>query len=183
MHVLFSLFLLLVAGAVTPASAADNLEAKKVRAMDAAEEITSMRSTLAKNFIKPDTDITEETFKSVCGAVGKRVKEIAQSEGFIIRHSSVRSRNPMNAAKPDEMEDLKMFERYRTLRDKWDTVEIEKKRYQRYQRSILVEEACLACHGPKDKRPRFIVEKYPDDKAYDFQVGDFRGVIIVLIKE
>ncbi|HZX49026.1 MAG TPA: hypothetical protein VFF47_07405, partial [Nitrospirota bacterium] len=46
---------------------------KKAGAVLAAEEIIQMRSTLAQDFIKPDMEITEETFKNVCGAVGKRV--------------------------------------------------------------------------------------------------------------
>jgi hypothetical protein len=43
----------------------------KVKAI--AEEITEMRSTLAKTFVKDNSTITEETFQNVCGAVGKRV--------------------------------------------------------------------------------------------------------------
>ena len=165
------------------AQAQEAMDAKKAKAVAAADEIITMRSTLAKNFIKPGAEITEETFRNVCGAVGKRVKEIAASEGFIIRHAALKYRNPANAAKPADMEDLKTFEKYPNLRDKWDEVEIGKTKYVRYQRAIRVEEACLACHGPKDKRPWFIVEKYPDDKAFDFKVGDFRGVIMILIKE
>lgn len=57
------------------------------------------------------------------------------------------------------------------------------RRYLCYMRPIFVEEACLACHGPKNKRPRFIIEKYPDDKAYDFKVGDLRGMIEIMVRE
>lgn len=184
MRVLFFICILL-AGMTTSMAAhgQETMDAKKAKARAAAEEIITMRGNLAKSFIKPDTEITEETFKSVCGAVGKRVKEMMATEGFTIRHVALKYRNPANAPKPAEMEDLETFEKYTNLHEKWDEVEIEKKKYVRYQRSILVEDACLACHGPKAGRPRFIVEKYPDDKAYDFKVGDFRGVIMVLIKQ
>ena len=62
-------------------------------------------------------------------------------------------------------------------------VEIEGKGYKRYVRPIFVEPACLACHGEKDKRPDFIVKKYPKDKAFDFKVGDLRGIISVMIPD
>jgi len=54
------------------------------------------------------------------------------------------------------------------------------KRYLRYMRPISVKQACIACHGSKDKRPKFIVEKYPNDRAFDFKVGDLRGMIEVI---
>jgi hypothetical protein len=162
---------------------AEELEAKKVSAVTAADEIVNMRSSLAQAFIKPDMEITEETFKNVCGAVAKRVKEISEKEGFRIRQAAVKNRNPNHEAKPDEVKVLESFDKDRNLKDKWDSAEMEGKRYQRYMRPIFVEEACLACHGPKEKRPRFIVEKYPNDKAYDFKVGDLRGMIEVMIEE
>ena len=173
------LFLLLFTGFVQ----AEALKAKKAVAVAAAEEIINMRSSLAKTFIKPDMDVTEETFKNVCGAVGKRAKEIAEKEGFKIRHAATKNRNPMFSAKPDEVKILDAFDKDRNLMEKWDTVEMEGKKYQRYMKPIFVEQACLACHGPKDKRPKFIVEKYPDDKAFDFKVGDLRGMIEVMVQE
>ena len=48
---------------------------------------------------------------------------------------------------------------------------------------IFVEDACLACHGSKDKRPFFIVDKYPEDRAFDFKTGDLRGMVEVLFPE
>lgn len=179
----FLLFICILLTTSMAAHGQDAMEAKKTKARAAAAEIVTMRSDLAKNFIKPDMEITEETFNKVCGAVGKRVKEIMATDGLTIRHVALKYRNPANAPKPAEMEDLQTFEKYPTLHDKWDEVEIDKKKYVRYQRSILVEKACLACHGAKNNRPQFIVGKYPDDKAYDFKAGDFRAVIMVLIKK
>ncbi len=168
-----------------PASlwAGDDLEAKKTAAVRAADEIINMRNSLAKAFIKPNVEITEDTFKSTCGAVFKRAKEIAEKEGFKIRHAALKNRNPNFAAKQDEIKILEAFDMDRTLKEKWDTVEMEGKKYHRYMRPIFVEETCLACHGPKESRPKFIVEKYPADKAFDFKAGDLRGTIEVLIKE
>ena len=53
----------------------------------------------------------------------------------------------------------------------------------RYFRRITVESACLACHGPKDKRPAFVQQGYPEDRAYDFQAGDLRGIYSLFIPD
>jgi hypothetical protein len=53
----------------------------------------------------------------------------------------------------------------------------------RYLRRIRVDAACLACHGPKDRRPEFVEQRYPDDRAYDFDVGDLRGLYSVFIPD
>ena len=52
-----------------------------------------------------------------------------------------------------------------------------------YYRRINVQASCLACHGAKDSRPSFVKDKYPQDLAYDFQVGDLRGMYAVIIPE
>lgn len=165
------------------AMAQDTPEGKTTKAVSIAEEITEMRSTLARNVIKTDTEITEDTFKNVCGAVGKRVKEIADKEGVKIRHAAIKNRNPGNIAAPEEVRRILTLDNNRDMRSIWDTTEYDGKRYRRYIKPIFVEDSCLACHGPKDKRPKFIVDKYPDDKAYDFKTGDLRGIIEVMIPE
>lgn len=183
MQVIIALTLFILSVFSRPALAQDDLDAKKARAVSAAEEIVQMRSTLARNFIKPGIEITEETFKNVCGAVAKRVKEIVETEGFKIRHAAAKYRNPVNAATLEEIRTLAEFDRNRNLNNKWDTVEVDGKRYQRYMKPMFVEDACLACHGPKDKRPQFIAEKYLDDRAYDFKAGDLRGMIAIMIQK
>ena len=51
----------------------------------------------------------------------------------------------------------------------------------RYYRRINVESSCLACHGGRNARPQFIKDKYPQDLAFDFNVGDLRGMYSVFI--
>ena len=166
-----------------PAHAGDEVGKMKAGAVSAAEEIIQMRSTLAQNFIKPDLEITEETFKNVCGAVARRVKEIMEKDGYKIRHASAKNRNPVNAAAPDEISILDTFDRSREIKGQWDKAEADGKKFQRYMKPIFVEDACLACHGSKDKRPQFIIDKYPEDSAYDFKTGDLRGMVEVMFPE
>lgn len=52
----------------------------------------------------------------------------------------------------------------------------------RIYRRIDVRKNCLLCHGEKNRRPDFIKEKYPEDRAFDFKEGDLRGMYSVWIK-
>jgi hypothetical protein len=146
-----------------------------------ATEIIDLRSSLAKGFIKPGVEITEDTFKGVCGEVAKRVKEISEKEGIIIRHAAKRYRNPKNAATPEEEALIARFASNKGLSEVQEDIKKDGKAYLRYTKPVYVEEACLACHGQKEKRPAFILEKYPDDRAYGFNNGDLRGIISVLV--
>ena len=148
------------------------------RAQRAAVEIINMRSSLAKEFVTPDTVITAETFMKVCGAVGKRVKELSEG-GLEVRHAAVKYRNPANAATQEEAELIKRFEREDGLESVNKEFEREGKPYYSVTQPIYVERACLSCHGEKDARPGFIVEKYPEDRAWGFNEGDLRGIITV----
>ena len=51
----------------------------------------------------------------------------------------------------------------------------------RYYRRIVVEPACLGCHGSRDNRPQFVKDGYPNDRAYNFDAGDLRGIYSVFI--
>jgi len=120
-----------------------------------------------------------EVFKSVCGAVAKRAKQIATESGFTIRHAAVKFRNPAHAATPEERTLMAGFEQAETPEPIEGEITVDGKRYFKFISPIYVERSCLACHGPKDKRPAFIVKKYPDDRAYGFAEGDLRGIISV----
>ncbi|MBI5454015.1 MAG: DUF3365 domain-containing protein [Deltaproteobacteria bacterium] len=145
-----------------------------------AEEIISMRSSLAKTFVLPGAEVNEDTFKKVCGAVGKRVKEINEKGDVKIRHAAVKYRNPVNAATPEEAAIIERFAKEPELKEVSGAFEKDGKRFSRYTRPIYVESACLACHGGADASPAFIKAKYPDDKAYGFKTGDLRGIISVI---
>lgn len=177
------LFLALLAPALlwAPAIAAEVNNTPEEKAMAAADEIITMRSELAREFIKPGAVIDEETFKKVCGAVGKRVKEITEKTGVKIRHAATKNRNGANAADGRERALIEKFEKDKNLSEVWEDFESEGVAFKRYTRPIHVEGACLACHGAKEERPEFIKTKYPDDLAYGFKEGDLRGIISVTV--
>ncbi len=177
----FAFVALLASGAILAHGEDVPIKQKKTRAAENAAEIVKMRSSLARTFIKTDTVVTEETFKSVCGAVAKRVKEIAEKEGFTVRHASAKNRNPANAATAAELVLIDRFTTEPGVKELQDETLVNGKRFFRHTLPIYVEDACLSCHGAKEKRPDFIRTKYPEDKAYDFKTGDLRGIISILV--
>src|SRR3972149_3288194 len=94
------LFSALIAPALlaAPALAADVMNTPEEKAMAAADEIITMRSTLPAEFIKPGAGMEEGTSKKAWGAVANGAKYITEKAGVKIRHAAVKNRNPLNAA-------------------------------------------------------------------------------------
>jgi hypothetical protein len=49
----------------------------------------------------------------------------------------------------------------------------------RYSVPIKVTENCMRCHGAPRDAPREVIEKYGDQRAFHYRIGDIRGVITV----
>lgn len=148
----------------------------EARVEAAIASIDAFRSMQAAT-ISPDQPVDGETFAQVCKPVGGRLKALADSTGWVLRQAATRFRNPANAATPAEAERIARFEADPTLLDVWE--EVPEGRL--YARRIVVEGSCLVCHGPRDERPGFVTERYPQDRAHSFQAGDLRGVYTVLV--
>jgi len=156
-------------------------EAARLKAKQIADRITDMRSERAASLLEADVKITPDVFKSVCGAVKKKAMAIAKKEGLKIRHAAIKNRNPDHAA---TKADIKLHEYFSSNPDEegvWEKVSLKEGEYIKYSRPVYVEEACLKCHGDKEKRPDFIKKKYPGDKAFGFKAGDLRGIIQVMV--
>jgi diguanylate cyclase (GGDEF)-like protein/PAS domain S-box-containing protein len=88
---------------------------------------------------------------------------------------SDRARNPKNQA--DEFE-LRAIEYFKKNRDAKEYFKKEKDFYQ-YATPLKIEKKCLKCHGKKEDAPLFISKRY--DKAYDYKMGDIRGILSVKV--
>ncbi len=51
--------------------------------------------------------------------------------------------------------------------------------FYRYARPLIVKEGCLKCHGDPADAPPAVIEKYGDQRAFHYKVGDIRGIISV----
>jgi hypothetical protein len=112
---------------------------------------------------------------------------VAEEHGLEIKRTSMRYRNPANAPDQDETAALKYFESTLAetgeLPDSW--VQRAGRDEYRFYRPLVVGAPCLACHGPAGQIDpsvqEVLAERYPDDLATGYELGDFRGVIRVSV--
>lgn len=103
-----------------------------------------------------------------------------------IKRVSNKYRNPKNAPDKYEIEALAWFKdqliKNNTLPKSYGQRIVRKnKEIIRYYKPMVVQTKCLFCHGDAETRlpdvAKRITKYYPDDKAIDYQEGDFRGLI------
>lgn len=154
------------------------------KAVQEIESLDAMRSGLASTLEGSDEMPTGETFKQVCKPVGMRAMQLSKENGWQVKQIATKYRNPAHAPDGEGAEGaLAKFAVDSDLVGFWGRETLNGQPGVRYYRRINVEASCLACHGNKSDRPDFVKAKYPDDKAYDFSVGDLRGMYAVFIPD
>ncbi|MEN9234127.1 MAG: DUF3365 domain-containing protein [Gloeomargarita sp. DG02_1_bins_92] len=148
------------------------------KAVTAIERLDQLRTGLASGVENTTTEPTLTTFKEVCAPVGQQARAIAQTNGWQVRQVAARYRNPQH--QPQNLTEeaaLAELAEHPQVQAFWETDD----QGIHYFRRIDVQASCLVCHGARDKVPAFVKNRYPQDLAYDFQVGDLRGMYHVLI--
>ncbi|MEA5574658.1 DUF3365 domain-containing protein [Calothrix sp. UHCC 0171] len=154
------------------------------KAVQEIEYLDAMRSGLASTLEGQKQEPTIQTFKEVCQPVGMRAKQLSQENGWQVKQIAKKYRNSAHA--PDNLHSqiaLTKFEQNPELIGFWEQEKLNGKDGIRYYRRINIDASCLACHGAKNSRPQFIKDKYPQDLAFDFHVGDLRGMYAVFIPD
>ncbi len=110
-----------------------------------------------------------------------------QLEGTSLKRISLKVRNTANAPQEDERKVLESMQKM-LKKGKLGAYLIEDDgRFYKYYKPLLIKnELCLACHGDLSKNPKlsqFINERYPQDKATGYKMGDLRGAVLVKIKK
>jgi len=184
-RLLISLGLMLLVFYLNPAIAlAQTDPAELSKAVQEIEFLDGMRSGLASTLEGKSEEPTLQTMKEVCRPVGMRVTELSQENGWQVKQIASKYRNPAHA--PDDLHAsmaLAKFQQAPELIGFWDRETINNQAGTRYYRRINVEQSCLACHGLKNQRPQFVKDNYPQDLAYNFRVGDLRGMYSVFIPD
>jgi hypothetical protein len=106
-----------------------------------------------------------------------------------LRRVSLRYRNPKNVPDIYEtrlLQELDRLNREKRLPEEYvEVVEESGKLWLRYMKPLPVGPLCITCHGPKENIPlevqAILKDRYPDDRATGFLVGDLRGAISVKI--
>ncbi|MDH3601876.1 MAG: DUF3365 domain-containing protein [Candidatus Tectomicrobia bacterium] len=169
-----------MSGAAETARPQPDILAKAVQAI---ENLDALRSGLAGTLERGGTPADKTTFKQVCKPVGMQAKQMAKANGWNVIQMAAKYRNPKHQLDADGRQAHTLLEANPTLMGVWMRTQMDDQAGTRYFRRITVESTCLACHGPKDKRPAFVKQGYPDDRAYDFQAGDLRGIYSLFIPD
>ncbi len=112
---------------------------------------------------------------------------VALAQGLDIKRTSMRYRNPANAPDEGETEALRYYETALAeageLPGPW--VQKSGRDEYRFYRPLVVAPPCLVCHGSAEEIDpavqAILDERYPDDLATGYSVGEFRGVIRVSV--
>ncbi len=105
-------------------------------------------------------------------------KNFSQNNPFNIQIKTVsdRARNPLNNANEAE---LKAINYFNNNKDKGKYFTDEYSDFYQYASVLKIKKQCLTCHGKKEDAPKFIQKKY--NKAYDYKLGDTRGIMSIKI--
>lgn len=109
--------------------------------------------------------------------------------GIYLKRVSTKFRNLNN--KPDSFEEegleyfrkLKSENKLDSLSEYIKIVNEDELKNIRYMKPIIVQPLCLNCHGEEDQiMPevlKVINERYPNDNAIDYKIGDLRGAVSI----
>lgn len=148
------------------------------------EQLDALRSGLASSLEGSTTEPTMQTMKEVCKPVGMQAQKLSQDNGWQVKQVAGKYRNPAHAPSTlHEKMALAKFTEDPELAGFWQRETLNGEPGFHYFRRINVEASCLACHGSQERRPQFVKDNYPQDRAFDFQVGDLRGMYSVFIPD
>ncbi len=127
---------------------------------------------------------------TVCNSVAQSMMDsLSKAHGVEIRRTTLKARNTKDKPLENELEMLKM---YATKHIGGSQLQAEVKEMASgdvmFFMPIMIEETCVKCHGEigKDVPQKLyakIKEKYPDDEAFNYKVGNFRGMWSIKMKK
>ncbi len=125
---------------------------------------------------------------SVCADTAQHFTELfARQHGIQLRRTALRWRNPRNQPDSTEAWWIEQFQRWKAEGRSLDTfVVITQGVEVRTLRPIVITTPlCLLCHGDVQDIPptvaTAIAERYPEDRARGFRLGDVRGVLSIRV--
>ncbi len=135
-------------------------------------------------FVNGNIELTEETLPFFPAFSASEIsKEFSQDNIQNIQVSVVsdRVRNLKNAADAEELLAIKAFEHNETLQEYYKFIEVTPTNYYQLAIPFMITPKCLMCHGKKSDAPAFVQKHYDD--AYDYKIGDIRGILSIKIPE
>ncbi len=110
-------------------------------------------------------------------AASRISEDFSKTNNLQIKMQTVsdRARNPKNQANSYEIKAIKYFKKHKNAKEYFS----KEDGFYQYATPLKIEHKCLKCHGKRENAPIFISKKY--DKAYNYKVGDIRGILSVKV--
>lgn len=168
------------------------LSARAAAPVSADRELVKTLSGQLKEALTAALENSPEAAIVVCNERAPQIAaKLALENDVRIGRTALRVRNPGNAPAAWQREALEEFARRHAAGESLAMMEsvsvvsdgdyIER----RYLKAIGTEPLCVACHGASiaPSLQKAITEKYPQDAATGFDVGDLRGAAYVVRRE
>ena len=139
-----------------------------------------MRNVYQRQFLKSGIELNENTLNLLPAHASSLISnEFSDLNNYYIRNVSDKPRNIKNKADVEEQKAIDFFNKNEKI-EYFDKYENNNKEYYQFATRINIELYCLQCHGKKENAPTIIKETYKN-LAYNYKVGDLRGIISIKI--
>ena len=143
--------------------------------------LMSYRDVYQEIFIDHDIPINDVTIKFLPAHAISRISQgFTQwvDNGLTFNTVSDRPRNPINQADKVELDAMQFFRENDDTRERFVPYQTESdESYYHFSQPIIIKPRCMKCHGEKDAAPASIQRRY--DTAYNYNIGDLRGLISI----
>lgn len=113
---------------------------------------------------------------AVCQREAPRLAAAASRPGLAIGRATLRPRNPDNLAAGWKLDAYHALEKATDRATATYSVELPSGAFA-YAEPLVIDSVCLTCHGSVGNDVAAALhERYPDDRATGYALGDFRGI-------
>jgi len=144
--------------------------------------LMSTRKVYQRNFLKNDSGLGNGSLSLLPAHVSSEISNdfiMNGRNGFYVKSVSDNPRNPNNLADEEELKLIKRFKKDGGEKEYFGVYEENGVDFYQYATPIYVKASCLSCHGKKENAPEIIRRSYHN--AYDYEVGDVRGIVSIRI--
>ena len=142
----------------------------------------SMRNIYHHQFLQSGIDLNDSTLgflpAHASTLISDKFAELSK-DGTSIRNVTDRARNPKNKADKFELEAIEYFKNNRDKNMLMKRINQNGVDLFNFTSPLVIEPYCISCHGKKEETLSIIQKRY--DSAYDYKVGDIRGVTSIKI--
>ncbi len=143
--------------------------------------LMAYRGVYQKIFLNHKIPINNQTIEFLpAHAISRISRDFTQwvNSGLTFNNVTDQPRNPGNMADAIELEAMHFFRQNKEFTERFVPYTNDSgEDFYHFSQPIFIEPRCMKCHGKKADAPRSIQDRY--DSAYNYEVGDLRGVMSI----